>query len=270
AMERPEGAGLRNVGEGIYVDPDLTAKDVAEIRRLVAHARKRVAAFYGDSRQRPKIIFCDSDDCYSGFGAIGSGFSDGKNVVISPSGRCEAVIAHELAHVELSGRLGGLEHVIDKVPQWFDEGQAVFISGAEEFNEQNWLAATDNGQQAPSLDELRSVDNWNRVNGRHGEGMQLTYGTAMREMARWFKRAGNKGLVRLLEALRHNERFELAYARLENAAPPAEAASAQSPAPADSPPSAETVAHAEATHPWAGTARPKVDGPMEPKGRATF
>ena len=216
SLESPEDAGMQAAGNGLFLDPALTAAQKARIPALVAEARARVEAFYGPLRARPKLVFCASAACYSGFGAIGLGYTDGSNLVISRSGLRPAIIAHELAHVELASRLGGFSHVLDSVPQWFDEGLAVFISGAEEYSESAWLSATHNGRDVPSLSELASVSDWIRLTGEHGENMQLTYGTAKREVGRWLGTSGPAGLRELLRALPRGEDFQRAYLRLES------------------------------------------------------
>ncbi len=216
SLDAPLAAGMRDLGGGIYADPAMPEDEAASLARLVERARNRVALYYGDALARPRIVFCASDDCYCDFGAVGLGFSDGANVVISPRGRRVAIVAHELAHVELSFRVGGLAEVLARVPQWFDEGQAVMVSMAEEFSDGAWQEAAD-GQRVPSLDELAALEDWLRLTGAAGENMQMTYGTARREVSRWFTRAGPEGLVELLGALRRQESFGRAYARAEAA-----------------------------------------------------
>lgn len=211
----PEERGMRQVATNVYVDPDMTSDRAKELLPLLAEARGRVAAFYGEVVARPNIIFCATADCYRSFGAIGLGFTDGTNVIISPQGQCAAIIAHELAHMELSARVGGFAKVLERIPQWFDEGQAVIVSQAEEFSEEAWKKATRNGADAPSLSSLQATTDWNRITGPHGENMQFSYGTARREVGRWFGAAGLPGFHALLSALSSDDAFDAAYSRIE-------------------------------------------------------
>jgi len=206
---------MRELGGGIFVDPEMPQDQVAKLPRLVEGARRRLALYYGAAAARPNIVFCASSDCYSGFGGVGLGFSDGNNILISPQGQRIAIVAHELAHVELSNRLGGLERVMTRIPQWFDEGQAVMASFAGEFTEDAWVEATDDGALAPPLNELSAMDDWVKLTGPSGENMQLTYGTARREVSRWFSVVGIDGLADLLTALEIGEPFSEAYSRIE-------------------------------------------------------
>lgn len=215
SLEAPEKLGMRPVGQQVYVDPEMPRDQAEKLLPLVAKARERVASFYGKLHANPKIVFCASADCYREFGAVGLGFSDGTNLVISPQGQRVAIIAHELAHVEFTARVGGFAKVLENIPQWFDEGQAVMVSMAEEFSEEAWKTATDNGKRAPGLHALAAMDDWVRLTGANGENMQFTYGTAKKEVSRWFERSGRDGLQALLEALRAEEPFAEAYARIE-------------------------------------------------------
>ncbi len=206
---------MRSLGGGVYVDPAMPAEQVQGLKRVVEGARRRVALFYGATSASPNVVFCASQDCYCDLGGIGLGFSDGAHVLISPQGRRHAIVAHELAHVELASRIGGLERVLDLLPQWFDEGLAVLTSMAREFDDEAWSEATGEGAAAPALSEIAAMNDWSRRTGPNGEHMQMTYGTARREVARWFAVVGVDGLADLLTALETREPFAEAYARIE-------------------------------------------------------
>lgn len=75
--------------------------------------------------------------------------------------------------------------MLQDVPQWFDEGQAVLISQAKEFSDAAWRDTTANCKDAPPLSLLATMEDWNRLTGTQGEYMQFTYGTARREVERW-------------------------------------------------------------------------------------
>lgn len=215
SLDAPEKAGMRHIGKNVYIDPAMSPAQVELVSKLLEKARKRIGIFYGELVAQPKVIFCATPDCYREFGAVGLGFSDGNNLVISPQGQRVAIIAHELAHVEFSVRIGGFAKVLDHVPQWFDEGQAVMVSMAAEFSEEAWMDATENGTQIPDLNALSAMNDWIRLTGSNGENMQLTYGTAKHEVSRWFNRTGYSGFQALLVALQGNEPFADAYSRIE-------------------------------------------------------
>ena len=216
ALADPQAAGMESDGGNVFFDPDLSPELRNQIPALVDRARARVAGFYGALEAKPNLVFCATTDCFRRFGGVGLGFTDGTHIVISPRGACEAIVSHELAHVELASRLGGFARTLEKVPQWFDEGQAVMVSGAEEFSEDAWLAATRDGRDAPDLASLESVREWNRLTGYRGEYMQHTYGTAKREVVRWFAKSGSAGFAELVAALAGEEAFYSAYRRIES------------------------------------------------------
>jgi len=219
-LDDPRAHGLVPVAEGIWAEASLPGVDRDALVHLVSDARARVEHYYGALAGHPNIAFCASDRCYTRLGAHGLGFSDGQHVLIAPRGRRAAIVAHELAHVELATRLGGMDQVLHRVPQWFDEGLAVMISGAEEFSEHAWRDATENGRHAPSLDALADLPTWHRLTGEQGEGMQLTYGTAGHEVRRWTDLSGHAAPDQLTRALRDGEAFTTAYRRLASAPPP--------------------------------------------------
>lgn len=217
-LSAPAEHGMIQVAQNIYIEPIIPSEALPTVLDLVKGARERATLFYGELTATPNIVFCATAHCYRKFGAIGLGFSDGRNVVISSSGARVAILAHELSHVELAVRLGGLHQVTAKVPQWFDEGSAVLVSMAEEFSEAAWLDATDQGEQAPPIYDLEVIDDWNRITGNQGIHMQDSYGTARHEVARWFANVGSEGFLRLIDALAKNESFYQAYGRIEASA----------------------------------------------------
>ena len=217
-LSAPAEHGMIQIAENIYIEPIIPAAAQPTVLELVKGARERAALFYGELTATPNIVFCATAHCYRKFGAVGLGFTDGRNVVISSSGARVAILAHELSHVELAVRLGGPHRVTAKVPQWFDEGSAVLASMAEEFSEAAWLDATDQGERAPPIYALEVSDDWNRITGNQGIHMQDSYGTARHEVARWFDNVGREGFLRLIDALAKDESFYQAYGRIEASA----------------------------------------------------
>jgi hypothetical protein len=211
SLATPEQSGLLQVAENIYVSPEMPRAQVEQALSLVHQARQRVAQFYGDLRARPNIVLCATTECYCEFGAVGLGFTDGSHLVIAPQGLRVPIIVHELAHVEFASRVGSFAKVLHDVPQWFDEGQAVLISQAEEFSEAAWREATGDGRNAPPLAALTAMDDWNRLTGANGEYMHFTYGTARHEVGHWFAVAGPSGLRALAEAMHQGATFADAY-----------------------------------------------------------
>lgn len=207
--------GMLPIAPHIYVDREISAGSAMRLLNIVEKARVRAAYFYGELIAEPDILFCSTMECYRKFGAIGLGYTLGNTILISPYGARAAIVSHELSHVELAARLGGQPEVMDEIPQWFDEGTAVMVSLAYEFSDEAWLEACHNGESSPRLSEIESVEGWNHVTGANGVNMQRSYGTARQEVARWYAKAGRKGLEQLLQALKDRENFHEVYRSIE-------------------------------------------------------
>lgn len=213
----PAENGVVEIAPHVFVDRPVGPAYVSRLLNLVDKARVRAGFYYGELVATPDILFCSSMECYRRFGGIGLGYTRGNNILISPYGWRAAIVSHELSHVELATRLGGSPEVLDRVPQWFDEGAAVMVSMAHEFSDEAWQEACRKGE-APRLNELESVTGWNRVTGANGANMQLSYGTARQEVARWYATVGPKGLDQLIRALKARQDFHMAYQSVEDSA----------------------------------------------------
>lgn len=214
----PAEHGLVEIAPHVFVDSEVSPANAAHLLNLIDKARVRAGFYYGELVSVPDILFCSSMECYRKFGGIGLGYTRGNNILISPSGWRTAIISHELSHVELATRLGGAQEVVDRVPQWFDEGVAVMVSMAHEFSDAAWEEACRKGEGSPRLRELESMAGWNRVTGANGVNMQLSYGTARQEVARWYAAVGRKGLDDLISALKARQDFHMAYQSVEDSA----------------------------------------------------
>lgn len=214
-VSHPGDNSLVEIAPHIFVDQEIGPKYVAELLNLMKKARVRASFFYGELLSRPDILFCSTMACYREFGGVGLGYTRGNTILISPYGWRAAIISHELSHVELATRLGETPEFLDKVPQWFDEGMAVMVSMAHEFSDEAWEEACRKGEGSPQLHELASMADWNRITGDNGINMQLSYGTARQEVARWYAAAGPKGLQQLTQSLRARQDFHTAYQSAE-------------------------------------------------------
>lgn len=210
--------GLVEIEPHVFSDREIGPAYASHLLNLVDKARVRATFFYGELVSTPDILFCSSMECYRKFGGVGLGYTRGNTILISPYGSRAAIVSHELSHVELATRVGGLPEVMDQVPQWFDEGMAVMVSMAHEFSDEAWEEACRKGDGSPRLSELESMASWTRVTGVNGANMQLSYGTAKQEVARWYDAVGRRGLEQLIQALKAKQNFHLAYQGVEDSA----------------------------------------------------
>lgn len=120
--------GLERVAPGVYAEPGLPASRRQQVVSAVEEANRRVDRFYGGRVSSPRIVACLTDGCYR---RIGGGGERGvavlnSAVMLSPRGVDPVIASHEMSHVELHTRLHSSGA---RVPQWFDEGLAVLVSG---------------------------------------------------------------------------------------------------------------------------------------------
>ncbi|WP_208804452.1 hypothetical protein, partial [Microbispora triticiradicis] len=188
--------GLERLAGDVYAEQGLPPYRKRQVVSAVEEAERRVRDFYGGRRAAPRILACLSDRCYR---RIGGGGERGvavlnRAVMLSPSGVDPVIASHEMSHVELHARLGaGAE-----VPQWFDEGLAVLVSGdprylAPDTAPDRCLVSTDAPLPA-------TLDAWLRAAGAD----RNTYARAACRVSRWVVANGGPhavlDLVRRLDA----------------------------------------------------------------------
>ncbi|GAB3159176.1 hypothetical protein GCM10027161_65800 [Microbispora hainanensis] len=188
--------GLERLAPGVYAESGLPPDRRRQVVSVVEEAERRVRDFYGGRQASPRILACLSDRCYR---RIGGGGERGiavlnRAVMLSPKGVDPVITSHEMSHVELHARLAA----DDAVPQWFDEGLAVLVSGdprylAPETAADRCLVSTD--AMLPV-----TLDAWSRAAGADVR----TYAKAACRVSRWVTANGGPhtvlDLVRRLNA----------------------------------------------------------------------
>ncbi len=207
----------------IVYEKSFTEAEQERIKPLIVAAMNQVAEFYGERKgATPDFFFCKSAECarYM-FGTEwrsvtinkgGRRNDDGKywferpSIVITEWARnpkisdkgLQAVLAHELSHVELYAR--GAGH--DKVPAWFNEGLATVVGGA---NCKPGVRGIDD------LSKLSVGENWRNYTRPSGGHHGATYCQAGLEVLAWAEQHGGaKGIVDLVANL-PNKSFESQY-----------------------------------------------------------
>lgn len=130
ALVCPICYGFDALGDNTFVENSLTTAEREQVADVVAEARSRVRAFYGDLTARPRILVCHTERCdqrLGGGGARGSSLID-VGLRLSARGVEPVIASHELSHIELHHRLGRLRFLTGAIPAWFDEGVAVVVS----------------------------------------------------------------------------------------------------------------------------------------------
>jgi hypothetical protein len=221
----PEPFGLIEIDRNVYIEEGATEEQQADLLDAVIRARKQIDATYGDVVSTPAIHACVTEDCYTGFGGMGSRAKVyGYQILLSPRGLNWHLLAHEWSHDEIRTRLTFRAWFY--LPQWFDEGLAVVVSEAPGHSEEHWQYLVASDIERPTRDELltyRSLGKW--LDGvrhygirqnveRKAQGMpkiRPVYAAAGHEVRPWFAEVGRQGLLDFIQRLNNGEAFEDVY-----------------------------------------------------------
>lgn len=200
----PSWFGFSEISEGVYVDDQMSPGQRQEFLKILSLSKERVSAFFGSIEASSKVFACSTEECFVSHGGVtakGKAYGDSM-LLLSPRGLDAVIASHELTHIELHGRVGAFRSW-RAMPSWFDEGLAVLVSEDPRYTEDAWLKATDNGCNAPKLENIGEM---------LGKGdWLLSYGTARREVGAWYLHAGRAGLERLIAEVKNGGDFNSAF-----------------------------------------------------------
>jgi hypothetical protein len=134
AREQLYVEGVSSAGKTIsYDEATYKTANTADMAKTVSLAQQQVVRFFGSREANPRIFVCLTEACYlrwanDNWSAAKS--VDDKYVFVSPRGMNTAILAHELTHIEIYHRLGWQTR---KIPAWFREGLAVWVSEDERY-----------------------------------------------------------------------------------------------------------------------------------------
>ena len=203
----------------VFVDPAAPPDRLALMKTTPARAAARDRAWFGALRApRPLIGFCDDDPCrihFAGPAMRGWDVRPGHRapdaayvsvdrttlVIVRADARAEHMLAHELAHEELAFRAHRA-----RIPAWFDEGLATFVSGEPDCAEPT----------RPAVDDVRLLATgaawnaaWRAGAWSRGRGRDL-YCQARGAVAAWLADDGRARLTALLAAIESGASVDLA------------------------------------------------------------
>jgi hypothetical protein len=122
----PAAFGLTEVGPRVYSDAPAQGR---AIMALIERSRNRAEALFGPGGWQPTYVVCTAAPCTRTFGFDAAGLTIGYHLVlIAPSGLNDEVMLHERIHVALHRRMGPIDLVFPRFPNWFDEGLATLWS----------------------------------------------------------------------------------------------------------------------------------------------
>ena len=196
--------GLREIAPGLWID-DLGRGQAA--RELARQADDTTAAFFGPLETRPRIIFCTAPHCAGTLGLRPSGLTYGHALIlIGPGGQNEMIVPHERIHAELHRALRVSDLWDQRIPAWFNEGLASFLSGDPRPDRP--LHARD----ADWICTARSFRDWGRPHPE--KDWRATFGAAARLVAEIEEIHGRDGLRDLVAAVEAGAPFDAEYRRL--------------------------------------------------------
>ncbi len=194
-------SGFDTLPDGTLIPPGASP----ELRRLAVdlrtRAEDRITTIFGAPHARPLVVFMDK---MNGWWALDRNATAGTDfvpthvcVVIGPDGRNVDVVAHELMHAEVFGRLGYARR-LTQIPIWFDEGVAMQVDHRVQFDrpvgmgDTAFVRALDTGPEFFLFEDGKHVRN---------------YAAAKHEVRRWLGDDGHHALYPRLERIRAGEEF---------------------------------------------------------------
>jgi hypothetical protein len=205
AVACPSCYGFTSLGGNLYVEKTMPHAERQQAQDYVDKARKSVAAFYGGLEGNPRILVCATAGCYGkmGGGSRGMAMFD-MALILAPAGDNPVIAAHELSHIELHSRIGRINTFEKVVPQWFDEGLAVVVSGDPRYLKPE--GAADRCTAEPIADLPASRGGWVASVERDN-----LYPKAACRVLRWMNaRGGPSAIGRLADAIAKGEDFATA------------------------------------------------------------
>lgn len=114
------------------IDDTICTEDASryeEASKLYGDAFEFVSTTVGRVEERPRAIFCSSQDCFESFGfnRAGAHTVGISGIVVGPRGWRDYFMRHEMIHHLQAERLGVFARW--RSPEWFKEGMAYALSG---------------------------------------------------------------------------------------------------------------------------------------------
>ena len=219
------GKKLTTNGDNVYFDPSLTDLERNNLQSALKNAKKNIINFYGEMQSKiPLTIFCKSIECSEYFtGITKRSMVRSANVEIKTASflptettmiiagyslqQNENILTHEISHLEFKVRLFG-----NRVPQWFNEGSAVLISGAPDCrnidvgNAVNLNVIFKNQYEWSSYTDYQIVHNTKQST--------VTYCESAKEVELWLKQNGKQKFINLIQSVSIGRNFYLEYGPL--------------------------------------------------------
>jgi hypothetical protein len=220
----PSWSGMEAVADDVWAEKQASAEQRARYLSFRETGRSQAALVLGALQTSPTHVFCETAAC---FDRLGGGRPRAKTfgsfrALYSPNGLSAHYVAHESWHAEFNSRAGW--SASRKVPAWFDEGVAVWLSEDPDYAEAVYQGLRARGIEPPALTELETSEGFNRAMDRFGDynwaakaagAPSVVYTTAAHEIRRWIGVVGPAGLIALMDGLARGTPFNELYQSLE-------------------------------------------------------
>ena len=211
-MTVPFRASFEKIAEHVYIHKGY-AGDRDEVLSLIGSAKERDAAYFGDLQclDTTDFIICDDAELLKKLG----GEKDTKTLLFPAKRNYISVsaeyldidiLSHELTHAELHARLNNA--ALKHIPTWFDEGLATQNDYREQYSEEAWAAATDNGANVIPLGEMDTPEEFY---AGEAEDRRFRYILAKHEVAVHFADDSQLPLLSLIGELNSGKDFDSVY-----------------------------------------------------------
>lgn len=217
----PTWFGLEPIAPRVYVASDVPQDKRQELLRSYEEGKRRIKAFYGGLLTDPSVYGCSDKTCIQSFGGEGDGFAAGKlqpGILLWTKTFGAGEIAHEWSHLELAARAGRRQ--MRTVPMWFNEGLATVAGDIPRHSESIYQKAVARGYPIPPLNELETQQQWGEAftNYPNPEGLNVVYASAGHAVRAWLERVGPQGMHGLIEAIKSEKSFDVAFPGIDGQA----------------------------------------------------
>ena len=212
-----EFTGMQRFQQDVFVDPAMTGDARIRLQMSLALGRQRVADVFGEVLARPIVIATWTPSTATRFGIDprATGFTrltwTRSFIVLGPRGINVDVLAHEIAHAELSQRIRRFR-LSSVVPPWFSEGLAMLVDRRPQYSRGAYGQLVARGVRVPGLGEISTAEGFYSGDA---DATRMAYIVSKAEVQRWFALVGRNGLLRLIENISTGQDFARRYRAIE-------------------------------------------------------
>lgn len=198
---------------GVYIPTNMDEEGRELVLSAYEEALDRNTDLFGELIGTPTLIITTEDVEAIEFAGnyVGATHNSllGLYVIIGPDGLNHDVVSHEMAHSELSARVGWYK--TNKIPIWFNEGVATQVDYRYDYSLERWNLITNDGA---NVLEVKQFDTPEEFYNQDFELMVNNYTLAKQEVTKWLDLVGSDGLNDLVVAFADGEDLYTLYSEM--------------------------------------------------------